>query len=93
MSPEEAKNSCRLMSPAVLPDRNGFFTPYPELMTEEEVLGFLRIPEVSKADNYSNVIENLKRMHDLPCIHICRQPLYPIEAVRKWIQEKIILEK
>ena len=92
MSSEEAKKSYRLISPSVLPDGKGDFTPCPELMTEAEVIEFLRIPEVSKAADYSNVIENLKRMHDLPCIHICRQPLYPIEAVRKWIQEKIILK-
>ena len=63
---------------------------YPDLMTEEEVIQFLRIPEISKATNYRNVIENLKRMHDLPCIHICRQPLYPLAAVKSWVKEKII---
>lgn len=66
---------------------------YPDLLTEEELIEFLRIPEVSKAKDYSNVIENLKRMHDLPCIHICRQPLYPTESVRKWIEQKTVLEK
>lgn len=66
---------------------------YPDLLTEDELIEFLRIPEVSKAKDYSNVIENLKRVHDLPCIHICRQPLYPTESVRKWIQEKITSEK
>ena len=65
---------------------------YPDIMTEEEVVKFLRIPEISKAKDYHNVIENLKRMHDLPCIHICRQPLYPLEAVKKWVKEKIVLE-
>lgn len=62
---------------------------FPELMTEEELIAFLRIPQVSKNGNHSNVIANLKRMHDLPCIHLCKQPLYPIAAVRKWIQEKV----
>ncbi len=65
----------------------------PDILTEEELVKFLRIPEVSNAGNYHHVIENLKRMHDLPCIHICRQPLYPTEAIRKWIQEKTLLEK
>ena len=64
-----------------------------ELLTEEELITYLRIPEVSKATNHHNVIENLKRMHDLPCIHICRQPLYPKKAIRKWIEEKTNLEK
>ena len=72
-----------------LSDKNLF----PDILTEEELVKFLRIPEVSNAKNYHHVIENLKRMHDLPCIHICRQPLYPTEAIRKWIKEKTILEK
>lgn len=63
---------------------NGF----PELLTEKELIDFLRIPLISKANNRNNVIENLKRMHGLPCIHICRQPLYPLSAIRKWITEK-----
>jgi len=66
---------------------------FPDLLTEEELINFLRIPEVSKAVDYHNVVAHLKRIHDLPCIHICRQPLYPIEAIRKWIKEKTILEK
>ena len=66
---------------------------YPDLLTEEELINFLRIPEVSRATDYHNVIENLKRMHRLPRVHLCGKPLYPIEAVKKWIEEKIIFEK
>jgi hypothetical protein len=61
---------------------------FPELMTESEVIQFLRIPAVSKGDDYGNVIANLKRMRYLPCIHICRQPLYPREAIRHWIEQQ-----
>jgi hypothetical protein len=57
-------------------------------MTEEEVIHYLRIPEISKSTNFRNVIEHLKRMHDLPCIHISRQPLYPLDSVRKWVRNK-----
>ena len=60
------------------------------LMTEPEVIHFLRIPEVSNSNNYHNVIENLKRMHNLPRIHICGKPLYPREAIKEWIKEKTI---
>ena len=66
---------------------------FAEIMTQSELIEYLRIPEVSKAGNYDNVIGNLKRMHDLPCIHICKQPLYPIDAVRKWIAEKAEKER
>jgi len=61
-------------------------------MTEAELVDFLRIPEVSKANNHSNVIENLKRMHGLPCIHLCKQPLYPRNAIRRWVNDKLARE-
>ncbi len=69
---------------------NGSFS---ELMTEAELVDFLRIPELSNAKKHSHVIENLKRMHDLPCIHICKKPLYPLNAVRNWVDEKLLKEQ
>lgn len=77
-----------LRTPAVLPDGNGGFTPCPELLTEQELVVFLRIPEVSKAENHHNVIENLKNMRDLPRIHICNKVLYPLGAIREWIERE-----
>jgi len=71
-----------------LPDGNGGFTPCPELLTEDELIRFLRIPEVSKANNHQNVIANLKRMHNLPRIHLCSKTLYPTREVLKWLIEK-----
>ena len=61
---------------------------YQDLMTEEELVKYLRVPEVSKSHNYHNVIEHLKRMRDLPRVHICRKALYPLEAVRGWIRKQ-----
>jgi len=66
---------------------------FPELMVERELVQFLRIPKITKAEDYGNVVENLKRMHGLPCIHICKQPLYPLSAVREWITEKLRKEQ
>lgn len=80
-------------TPVVLPDGNGGFTPCPELLTEEELIVFLRIPHISKAKDCHNVIENLKRMHNLPCIHICKQPLYPLRAILRWVEEKLLKEQ
>ncbi len=59
-----------------------------ELMTESELIHFLRISEVSNSKNHHNVIENLKRMHNLPRIYICGKALYPQEAIREWIRQK-----
>ncbi len=66
---------------------------WPELLTEAELIRYLRIPEVSNASDYGNVIDNLKRVHGLPCIHISKQPLYPLEAIRQWVQEKTAKER
>ena len=60
----------------------------PDLMTEEELIVYLRIPEISSSKNHKNVIENLKRVHHLPRVHICGRPLYPREAIREWIRQK-----
>lgn len=72
----------------VLPDGKGGFTACPELLTEDEVIRFLRIPEISAAKNHSNTIDNLKRMHGLPRIHICGKVLYPKDAIKEWIKRK-----
>jgi len=82
-----------VIGPAVLPDGNGGFAPCPEVMTEEELIRYLRIPEISAAKDPANVVHNLVRMHNLPRIHICRQPLYPLAAVRQWVQDKMEQEQ
>jgi len=61
-----------------------------ELMTESEVIEFLRIPEISNSKDYHNVIENLKRMHQRPRTRICGKPLYPRGAIKEWIKRKTI---
>lgn len=66
---------------------------YPELMTTLELIEYLRIPEISTASNYDNVIDNLKRFHGLPCIHISKKPLFPLEAIRHWVQQKLSKER
>jgi len=58
------------------------------LMTENELMHFLRIPDVSHGANPHKVVANLKRFHQLPCIHISRLPLYPLVAVRRWVEER-----
>jgi len=88
MPSNKVTNNNTAMLPAVLPDGNGDFTPCPELMTESEVIQFLRIPEVSNSKNFHNVIEHLKKFRDLPRIHVCRKALYPKKAVLEWIEKE-----
>lgn len=82
-------NNLSSTTPSALPDGNGGFTPCPQLLTEDELIRYLRIPEISSSKNYGNVIENLKRMHGLPCIYICRRSLYPLEAINEWIRNRM----
>jgi hypothetical protein len=91
--PQRPSEFPQLMTPVVLPDGNGGFMPCPELMTEEELIQFLRIPEVSESDDHHNVIEHLKRVRNLPRIHICNKTLYPRKAIEKWIERETINEK
>ena len=88
MSSEKAYNSYKFMSSTVLPDSNGGFTPCPELMTEAELIQFLRIPEISGSKDYHNVIEHLKKFRGLPRIHVCRKALYPKKAILRWIEKE-----
>ena len=60
-----------------------------ELMTESEVIHFLRIPEISGSKNYHNVIEHLKKFRGLPRIHICRKALYPKKAILEWVDKEV----
>lgn len=63
----------------------GFFS---ELMTEDELVEFLRIPEITSSNNLHNVVEHLKRFRNLPRIHICNKALYPKKAVLEWIEKE-----
>ena len=72
---------------------NEGITPYQQLLTEDELIRFLRIPEITKARDYSYVIENLRRAHDLPCIHLCRKPLYPLKNIMEWVDQQCQKEK
>ena len=75
--------------PAILPGLRGEFLPCPAIMTEEELIRFLRIPEISNATDYRNVIENLKRVHGLPRIHLCGKAVYLTDSVKQWLQKHV----
>jgi hypothetical protein len=75
--------------PAILPDLHGGFGLCPTVMTEQELIRFLRIPEISSAGNHRHVIENLKRKHGLPRIHLCGKTLYLTDSVKQWLQQRV----
>ena len=71
------------------PGPNDGPNPCPTILTEEELIHFLRIPEISSATNYRNVIENLKRHHGLPRIHLCGKTVYLTDSVKQWLQRHV----
>jgi hypothetical protein len=74
---------------AILPSPDGRFSLCPTVMTEEELIRFLRIPEISGAINHRHVIENLKRKHGLPRIHLCGKTVYLTDSVKQWLQQHV----
>jgi hypothetical protein len=74
---------------AVLPNPSGEFVPCPTVMTEEELIQFLRIPEISNASNHRHAIENLKRAHGLPRIHLCGKTVYLADSIKQWLQRHV----
>ncbi len=74
---------------AVVRTQDGGFVLCPTVMTEEELIQFLRIPEISNAADYKHVIENLKRAHGLPRIHLCGKVVYLTDSVKAWLEKHV----
>jgi len=83
------KTHQHIKSLAILTDSEGGFGLCPTVMTEEELIRFLRIPEISNAKNQRNVIENLKRKHALPRIHLYGKAVYLTDAVTGWLESHL----
>jgi len=75
--------------PQVLPNQSDKRMSGPVVMTEDELIRFLRIPEITHATNYRHVIENLKRRHGLPRIHLCGKTVYMTDFVKVWLQQHV----
>jgi len=71
-----------------MPEGGDAWQPVPKLMTQNELIRFLRIPEISAAKNQHNVIEHLKRYRSLPRIRLCNKTLYPLNAILEWIEKE-----
>ena len=89
MQTADSNSLLRVFSPG-LPDGEGAFTPCPTLLTEHELVRLLRIPEISHAADYHNVIENLKRARGFPRVRLCGKVLYPLPAIMRWIDENTV---
>lgn len=76
--------------PVAMPDLNGGLSPCPTIMTEEELIRFLGILEISTAANHHHGVENLKRMPGLPRIHRCGKTVYLTDAVKQWLTPQVI---
>ena len=65
-------------------------TNLPDLLTIDEVIQVLRIPQLSTASDHHNVVKNLIRMRDLPRIQICKKLLFPQKAILEWIEKETV---
>jgi len=74
---------------ALVPNQDSGFAHCPTVMTEEELIQFLRIPQISNATHHRHVIENLKRNHGLPRIHLCGKTLYLTDSVKDWLRQHV----
>ena len=77
------------LQPNFMEPKQGITTCH-ELMTMDECIEFLRIPEISKSGDHKNVIKNLIRFRHLPRIRICQTLLFPRQAVLEWIGKETI---
>jgi len=84
----EYRHNARLGLTTTMPDGVNAWQPVPQLMTQHELVRFLRIPEISAAKNQHNVIEHLKRYRSLPRIRLCNKTLYPLNAILEWIEKE-----
>jgi len=84
------KDGPNFVQEGILPDGKGGYAPCPTVLTEDELVRFLRIPEITNAKNHHNVIENLKRVHHLPRVHLCGKTVFLTEAIKEWLQLHVI---
>lgn len=75
---------------ATMPKSRGDWQPVPQLITQNELVLFLRILEISAAKNQDNVIEHPKRYRNLPRIRLCNKTLYPLNAILEWIEQETV---
>ena len=87
----EYRNNTMWGMTITMPEGRDAWQPVPQLMTQDELVRFLRIPEISTAKNQYNVIEHLKRYRSLPRIRLCNKSLYPLNAILEWIDQKITI--
>jgi len=89
----ECRNHTKWGLTTTMPEGADAWQPVPQLMTQNELVRFLRIPEISAAKDQHNVIEHLKRYRDLPRIRLCNKTLYPLNAILEWIERQTINSK
>jgi hypothetical protein len=82
-----------IKSMAILTGSEGEFGLCPTVMTEEELIRFLRIPEISNARSHRNVVESLKRTRGLPRIHLCGKTVYLMDSVKAWLENHMTCDQ
>ena len=86
----ECRNHRMHGADADTPERVNDSQSIPQLTTQDDLIRFLCIPEISEAKDQQNVIERLKRYRDLPRIRLCNKTLYPLRAILEWIERQTV---
>ena len=74
--PQQPKALADSMTPTVLPDGNGGFTPCPALMTEDEAIRYLRL-DVNGPQNPKGTLKYYRDRNFLRAVKIGRNLRYP----------------
>lgn len=87
MLSEDTKKSYTFISPTVLPDGNGGFTPCPELMTEDEAIRFLRLDMDDSVDP-KQTLKYYRDRGQLIAIKVGRRNRYRRQDLENFLAQK-----
>ena len=87
MLPRKEKNINLLMTPTVLPDGNGGFTPCPELLTEDETIRYLRLDGDGSPDPV-RTLTYYRNNGQLRAIKVGRKNRYRRRDLENFLAEK-----
>jgi hypothetical protein len=81
-------NNVALTAPAILPDGNGGFTPCPSLLTEAEVVRFLRLDLEDTGSEPTQTLKHYRDRGQLIAIRVGRNNRYRRQDVEDFLKKK-----
>ena len=87
MLPKEEKSFNLFVTPTILPDGNGGFTPCPELLTEHETIRYLRLDAEGSPDP-ARTLTYYRNNGQLRAIKVGRKNRYRRQDLENFLAEK-----